>query len=170
MLLACVDAMHAAPDADGSGGLDYGEFQQGIRKLPGGCIHMTEDDFDLITEWGKHLGVTGEFDVSQFREMMKGELWRFSRRQLKNVLAESTNNEFKSIILMLKLMEIRQMAHTTAQVFFEGSGPARQGLRGSDFQPCLSSEPSSPSVPLAAARTRHTRQQWSCGPEATAAL
>ena len=44
---ACVDAMHAAPDADGSGGLDYGEFQQGIRKLPGGCIHMTEDDFDL---------------------------------------------------------------------------------------------------------------------------
>ena len=116
MLLRAFDAMHAAPDADGSGGLDYGEFQQGIRKLPGGCIHMTEDDFDLITEWGKHLGVTGEFDVRQFREMMKGELWRFSRRQLKNVLAESTNNEFKSIVLMLKLMEIRQMAHTTAQV------------------------------------------------------
>ena len=56
------------------------------------------------------------------------------------------------------------------QPFVEGNGPARQGLCGLDFRPCLSSELSSPSVPLAAARARHTRQQWSCGPEATAAL
>ena len=28
--------------------------------------------------------------------------------------------------------------------FFEGNGPARQGLCGLDFRPCLSSEPSSP--------------------------
>ena len=54
--------------------------------------------------------------------------------------------------------------------FFEGNGPARQGLYGLDFRPCLSSELSSPSVPLAVTRARHTRQQWSCGPEATAAL
>ena len=55
-------------------------------------------------------------------------------------------------------------------LFFEGNGPARQGLCGLDFWPCLSSELSSPSVPLAAARARHTRQRLSCGPEATAAL
>ena len=30
--------------------------------------------------------------------------------------------------------------------FFEGNGPTRQGLCGLDFQPCLSSELSSPSV------------------------
>ena len=54
--------------------------------------------------------------------------------------------------------------------FFEGNGPARQGLCGLDFWPCLSSELSSPSVPLAAARARHTRQRLSYGPEATAAL
>ena len=29
-------------------------------------------------------------------------------------------------------------------LFFEGNGPARQGLCGLEFRPCLSSEPSSP--------------------------
>ena len=60
--------------------------------------------------------------------------------------------------------------HWVSQPFFEGNGPARQGLCGLDFWPCLSSELSSPSVPLAAARAHHTRQRLSCGPEATAAL
>ena len=43
--------------------------------------------------------------------------------------------------------------------FFERNGPARQGLCGLDFWPCLSSELSTPSVPLAAARALHTRQR-----------
>ena len=47
--------------------------------------------------------------------------------------------------------------------FFEGNGPARQGLCGLDFWPCLSSELSSPSVPLAVALARHTRHGGAAG-------
>jgi hypothetical protein len=61
-------------------------------------IHMTEDDFEIICDYGKHLGPTGEFNQSQFRDMMQDELWRFSRRQLANVLSESESNEFKSTV------------------------------------------------------------------------
>ena len=41
--------------------------------------HTGRDDFDVITDGGKFLGPTGEFNKLQFRKMMKGELERFSR-------------------------------------------------------------------------------------------
>jgi len=37
--------------------------------------------------------------------MMKGELWRYSRRELANVLSVSGDEQFNSTILMLKIME-----------------------------------------------------------------
>jgi len=49
-------------DYDGDGGLTFAEFKAGIRRLPGtGGIHMTEDEFEIITEYGKLLGVNGQF-------------------------------------------------------------------------------------------------------------
>lgn len=62
-------------------------------------------DFDLITENGKHLGPTGEFSPGQFQDMMTAELWRYSRRQLDNVLSVSGDEQFRSTILMLKILE-----------------------------------------------------------------
>ena len=42
---------------------------------------MTSDDFDIISQNGKHLGPSGEFNQLLFRDMMTGELspelWRF---------------------------------------------------------------------------------------------
>ena len=35
--------------------------------------------------------------------MMRGELWRYSRRELNNVLSVSGDEQFRSIILMLKV-------------------------------------------------------------------
>ena len=52
--------------------------------------------------------------------MMKGELQRFSRRELANVIAFSDSDEFKSTVVMLKLMqnalihEIREHAAAAA--------------------------------------------------------
>ena len=48
---------------------------------------------DIITEGGKHLGPEAEFNAQQFQEMMKGELWRFSRRELSNVLSIERGRE-----------------------------------------------------------------------------
>ena len=66
---------------------------------------MHTQDFELITENGKHLGPTGEFSPGQFQDMMNAELWRYSRRQLDNVLSVSGDEQFRSTILMLKIME-----------------------------------------------------------------
>lgn len=68
-----------------------------------GAVRM--QDFDLITENGKHLGPTGEFSPGQFQDMMTAELWRYSRRQLDNVLSVSGDEQFRSTILMLKILE-----------------------------------------------------------------
>ena len=69
------------------------------------AIQVTRDDFDIISEYGKHLGPTAEFNKEQFREMMNGELWRYSRRQLDNVLSLTGDDRFQSTILMVKIFE-----------------------------------------------------------------
>jgi hypothetical protein len=96
--------VYAKLDEDGSGGLDFAEFRDNVKSI-NDKIHMTCDDFDMITENGKHLTSEGEFGELQFIEMMKGELWRFSRRGLSNVLKISGDEQFRSTVLMLKLFE-----------------------------------------------------------------
>jgi len=64
-------------------------------------------DFDLMTEHGKILGAQGEIAEENFQAMMFGELWKYSRRQLNNVLAVSGDEQFRSIILMLKINEMQ---------------------------------------------------------------
>ena len=51
-------------DEDGSGGLNFEEFQQGLMNMIS-TISITRDDFDVITENGKHLGPTAEFNSEQ---------------------------------------------------------------------------------------------------------
>lgn len=79
-------------DIDGSGGLNFEEFQMGLMEMIS-TISITRDDFDVITDHGKHLGPTSEFNSSQFQDMMKGELWRYSRRELNNVLSVSGDEQ-----------------------------------------------------------------------------
>ena len=77
-LLRMIDMIYEQLDTDKSGGLNFEEFKAGITRLPGTQkIHLTDDDFEIITQYGKFLSVTGEFNKLQFREMMQGELFRF---------------------------------------------------------------------------------------------
>ena len=113
-----INAIYNKLDEDGSGGLDFTEFQHGIKDLAMN-IHLTRDDFDIITESGKHLNRNAEFNREQFQEMMRGELWRFSRRELTNVLSLSESRDFAGTILMLKLFEnefIHEMNQLTRKV------------------------------------------------------
>jgi len=70
-----IQDMYNKLDEDGSGGLNFDEFKAGVKKLAE-SIHLTRDDFDIVTENGRHLGPSMEFGAAQFQEMMKGELWR----------------------------------------------------------------------------------------------
>jgi hypothetical protein len=109
-----INAIYNKLDEDGSAGLDFTELQRGIKDLAMN-IHVTRDDFDIITENGKHLNRNAEFNREQFQEMMRGELWRFSRRQLTNVLSLSESRDFAGTILMLKLFE-NEFIHETNQL------------------------------------------------------
>lgn len=51
-------------DEDGSGGLNFEEFQLGLMEMIS-TISITRDDFDAITENGKHLGPMAEFNSEQ---------------------------------------------------------------------------------------------------------
>ena len=70
-------------------------------------MHITENDFERLTEHGKHLSPAGELTQLKFRDMMQREFWRYTQRCLTNSLIESQNKEFKSTGLMLKMLEAR---------------------------------------------------------------
>jgi len=85
---------------------------------------------DLMTEHGKHLGPQGDLLEENFQAMMFGELWKYSRRQLNNVLAVSGDEQFRSIILMLKINEM-QTKSTLAAILRASGGedsPTQGGL------------------------------------------
>jgi hypothetical protein len=77
-------------DTDQGNSLSFLEFRNGIKNLPGTeNIHLTLDDFELITEYGAHLNAeSGNFNKDQFHAMMKQELNRFAFRNMTNVLKE----------------------------------------------------------------------------------
>jgi hypothetical protein len=110
-LIERIDAMYDRMDSDKSGGLNFEEFKNGIKNLPGiPSLHMTENDYARLTEYGKHLSPSGELTKLKFRDMMQDEFWRYSQRQLTNTVAESKSPEFNSTVLMLKMLESRMDA------------------------------------------------------------
>ena len=129
-----INQMFYAFDCDDSGGLTFDELRDGLREMIGN-IHFSLDDFQILSENGRHLGLNlaaadseDEFDMAQFRQMMKGELWRYSRRQLANVLSVSGDEQFISLIVMLKLMEthiiniVAKLEKINDAVFANGCG------------------------------------------------
>ena len=112
-LTSKIDDIYARLDEDESGGLTFREFRMGLKQFSS-HIHITREDFDIVTENGKHLGATNEFNREQFQTMMKKELWRYSRRELANVLSVKGDEQFNSTILMLKMMEseVLQLLHS----------------------------------------------------------
>ena len=106
-----IDGIYQQLDRDDSEGLTFEEFRDGVRMLSSNSVHLTRDDFDIVTENGKLLGPDGAFNRQQFQSMMKGELWRYSRRLLSNDLLllrdQAADSHFVSTILAHKLMETR---------------------------------------------------------------
>ena len=109
-LTAKIDSIYDKLDEDCSGTLGFEELRDGLRDSLGlSNIYMTREDFDIVTENGRYV-TQNEFNGRQFREMIKGELWRFSRRALNNVLSVTGDEQFRSTILMLKIFEISSSA------------------------------------------------------------
>jgi len=81
----------------------------------------------LITEHGAFCNDHGEFSCEQFQKVMRGELKRFAQRQITNAMNETESKELKSIMLMLKLMDI-SMSSRTAQA--SQSGTSNNGNAG----------------------------------------
>ena len=106
-LMQRIDKIYQKLDDDDSGGLNFAEFKAGIKSLPGiPRMHMTEADFNDLTDNGRHLNSAGEFGSDQFRDMMKEEFIRYTQRYLANTVKESRSNEYKSSVLQLKVLEM----------------------------------------------------------------
>ena len=62
---AKISALFLKLDEDASGGLTFEELSIGLRESYRN-VHLTHDDFDLLSEHGMHLGPGGEFNSQQF--------------------------------------------------------------------------------------------------------
>ena len=112
------------------------EFKEGLKLLPGTAkIHMTVDDFEIITENGKHLSADGTFGPQQFHGMMNTELSRYIFRGLCNALKESDSESFKQLTLMLKMVE-KNIQTSIAEIGLQKSISKTTGgvsVRAGDF-------------------------------------
>jgi hypothetical protein len=118
-LIRKIEFIYDQLDADDSGGLNYDEFCFGLESCDLVCksldhhdeseepqrIHLTHDDFDILTENGKLLS-GGEFNRQQFTQMMIGELKRYSERQIKKCTLLSSNAEYQTTVLLSKLIDL----------------------------------------------------------------
>ena len=52
-------------------GLTFHEFRSGLKRMD---IHLTQDDWEILTDHGKLTDDDNMFDMLQFRAIMKGEL------------------------------------------------------------------------------------------------
>ena len=114
-----IDKLYERLDLDGNGGVDFEELQKGMGRLPGGAkVHITRDDFDVITQQGELLGPGGEFDRSQFQDMMLGEMLRYSHRKVMNMLQDTEQEEFRALVLLIRMNELTRsrMERDLAQI------------------------------------------------------
>ena len=55
--------------------MTFEELRSGVREGFGlSQIHMTSEDFDVVTDNGRLLNSRREFNAQQFQHMMKGEM------------------------------------------------------------------------------------------------
>jgi hypothetical protein len=78
--------------------------------------------------------------------MMKGELWRFSRRQLANVISVSGDEKFTAMIVMLKFMETYMQSKFSS--VDKKIDHVLRILHGTDGAGRLTGEETSPSSPM----------------------
>jgi len=111
-------------DNDDSGDVCYEELCHGLRYMtltdPDSLevtygIHVTYDDFEILTENGELLGSNGDFNQEQFTQMMIGELKRFAQRHLTNSVVLSSSREFLPTVMMNKMSALTNM-HSIVQV------------------------------------------------------
>ena len=99
-----IDTIYDTLNVEKSGGLKFEDLNAGLALLPG-AMHLTQDEwFAFLTQNGAHLNDCGEVDKMQFRDMLKGELWRFIVGQ--TALAGSP----ESMLLVLRMVDAR-MTH-----------------------------------------------------------
>ena len=86
-------------DCDDSGGLNFEEFRDGVKSLSSN-VHMTRDDFDIVTENGRHLGPKNEFNREQFQvDAWKG--WFMSSSPFCPSDSLCTGNDERRVVAVL---------------------------------------------------------------------
>lgn len=101
-----IDVIYDRLDADRCG-LDFYRLQHGLKHLHlygSSAIHITEDDFAVITDKGALLGPTGVLGKAQFRTMMKAELAGLVKREQWALLELSQREQRPHRSMLIALM------------------------------------------------------------------
>ena len=137
-LNARIDHMYDRLDADGGGSLSYQELCMGFKRMG---IHLSYDDWEVLTGQGRLTDESDCFDRVGFREIMRGELWRFMRREVTN-MGQSGSAEFKVHQIWQKLLDskLNRLMHEVEVV--ELNLPRRREIAGSGQDQTAVAQPS----------------------------
>jgi hypothetical protein len=100
-----IDDLFNKVDLDGAGTIHFEEFREGLKVNFSESIHLTQDDFDTISDQGRLTDEDGEFTKLQFRTMMQDELWRYTRREMADVVSVTESDEFRMNIMQVKMLQ-----------------------------------------------------------------
>ena len=94
---------------------------------------MSYDDREFITDQGRLTDKDGSFDRMGFREIMRGELWRFMRREVMN-MGQSGSEEFRVQQIWQKLLDskLTRLMHEVEVVELNNEARDAGGV-GCDF-------------------------------------
>jgi hypothetical protein len=59
-------------DEDGSDGLNFEQFVDGMKRILK-HVHVSRDDFAIVTENGRHLDKSGEFNAARFTQVSEAQ-------------------------------------------------------------------------------------------------
>ena len=71
-------------------------------------IHISEEDFNIMTRGGSLLDENGQLGLVQFEEVMREQIKQFVRRQITNTLIIGPNSVDSEIVQLSKMKAILQ--------------------------------------------------------------
>ena len=95
-------------DLDDSGAIDLNELNAGLRKLDpnGSAMHLSQDDFNVLTNGRALLNEDGEVTPSNFETMMLTQIKGYSHRKIQAALARAMHDgsEVQDVVYGLKII------------------------------------------------------------------
>mmetsp|Transcript_59682 Transcript_59682/g.122454 ORF Transcript_59682/g.122454 Transcript_59682/m.122454 type:complete len:990 (-) Transcript_59682:163-3132(-) len=105
-----IEVLYDTLDGDDSGSLDFNELNLGLRRLKyNPPIHLSTDDFNMVTEGENLCNAQGELDRTSFEAVIRKQLERYAQHQTANVMADVEEKYNRTVLFNFKNLTLMMM-------------------------------------------------------------